>query len=84
LIDRDASNEAFSLLLSLSRDSARRPQDIGRRVDADILSVALTRLGRMPRLTFVCGSNPFVEAVTNLLLDMGLGQGNIRTERFGS
>ncbi len=34
-------------------------------------------------LAFVCGSDPFVEAATGLLLEAGYDAGRIRTERFG-
>ena len=34
-------------------------------------------------VAFVCGSNGFVEAASELLLDAGLEAGQIRTERFG-
>jgi ferredoxin-NADP reductase len=83
LIARDAAEAEFTLLLSLSRDTARRPQDFGRRIDAPLLEVTLAMLGAVPRLTFVCGSNPFVEAVTGHLLDLGLSPQTIHTERFG-
>jgi ferredoxin-NADP reductase len=84
LIARDAAEAGFTLLLSLSRDTARRPQDAGRRIDAPLLQLTLARLGAAPRLTFVCGSNPFVEAVTGHLLDLDhLSPETIRTERFG-
>ncbi len=33
--------------------------------------------------TFVCGSNPFVSAVSDLLVDAGVPAATIRTERFG-
>jgi ferredoxin-NADP reductase len=83
LIARDAAEANFTLLLSLSRDTARRPQDFGRRIDASLLSITLARLGTAPRLTFACGSNAFVEAVTGYLLDLGSDPKTIRTERFG-
>ena len=83
LLARDAAEAGFSLLLSLSRDTARRPQDADRRVDTLLLEAALARLGAAPHLTFVCGSNPFAETVTNHLVDLGLGPQTIRTERFG-
>ncbi len=35
------------------------------------------------QVAFVCGSNGFVEAASELLLDSGLEAGQIRTERFG-
>jgi ferredoxin-NADP reductase len=83
LIARDAADAEFALLLSLSRDTARRPQDVGRRIDKPLLEATLARLAAAPRLTFVCGSNPFVEAVSGHLLDLDLSPQTIRTERFG-
>ena len=83
LIARDAADAGFALLLSLSRDTARRPQDVGRRIDKPLLEATLARLAAAPRLTFVCGSNPFVEAVSGHLVDLGLSPKTIRTERFG-
>jgi ferredoxin-NADP reductase len=83
LLARDAVEADFTLLLSLSRDTARRPQDAGRRIDAALLTFTLARLGAAPPLTFVCGSNAFVEAVTGHLLDLELSAEAIRTERFG-
>jgi ferredoxin-NADP reductase len=83
LIARDAAEAEFTLLLSLSRDTARRTQDAGRRIDKPLLEATLARLGAAPRLTFVCGSNPFVEAVSSYLLDLSVSPQTIRTERFG-
>ena len=83
LIELDAADANFTLLLSLSRDAARRPQDAGRRIDLPLLKATLARLGAAPRLTFVCGSDGFVETVTGHLLDLGLIPETIRTERFG-
>jgi ferredoxin-NADP reductase len=83
LIAREAAEPDFALLLSLSRDTARRPQDAGRRIDSQLLTITLARLGAAPRLVFVCGSDAFVEAVTDDLLDLGLSPEIIRTERFG-
>jgi ferredoxin-NADP reductase len=83
LFARDAAELDFTVLFSLSRDTARRSQDAGRRIDAPMLKATLARLGAAPRLTFVCGSDGFVEAVTGHLLDLGLIPETIRTERFG-
>jgi ferredoxin-NADP reductase len=83
LIALDEARSDFMLLLSLSRDTARRPGDAGRRIDAPLLKLALARLDAAPRLIFVCGSNPFVESVTGHLLDLNLLPETIRTERFG-
>ncbi len=83
LIARDATQRGFTLLLSLSRDIARRPQDAGRRIDAPLLETALARLGAAPRHAFVCGSSAFAEAVAGQLLGLGLRAEIVRTERFG-
>jgi ferredoxin-NADP reductase len=83
LIARDGAALDFTFLLSLSRDTARRPQDSARRIDAALLQTALATLGEAPRLALVCGSNPFVETVTGHMLDLDLRPGTIRTERFG-
>ncbi|MCK3784783.1 oxidoreductase [Sinorhizobium meliloti] len=83
LIARDAAEANFALLLNLSRDAPRRPQDAGGRIDAPRLSATLAGFRSAPQLIFVCGSNGFVEAVTDDLLDLGLRPETIRTERFG-
>jgi ferredoxin-NADP reductase len=52
------------------------------RIDRGLLARVLQTPGH-PRLTFVCGSNPFVESVTQLLLDLDVAADQIRTERYG-
>ena len=49
------------------------------RLDADLISAAATGSG----LAFVCGSNGFVEAASQLLLGAGFDPERVRTERFG-
>jgi ferredoxin-NADP reductase len=83
LLAQEANDPEFSLLLSLSRDAARRPQDSGGRINGALLRTALAELAATPQRVFVCGSNPFVEAVAGRLLDLGLSPTTIRTERFG-
>ncbi|TGU54179.1 oxidoreductase, partial [Mesorhizobium sp. M00.F.Ca.ET.186.01.1.1] len=36
-----------------------------------------------PRLAFVCGSNAFVSAAAEALIEAGVPAGFIRTERYG-
>jgi glycine betaine catabolism B len=76
LLSRDAAEPHFRLRLILTRVAG------GRRLDAARVAEALAELGR-PARTFVCGSNSFVSAASDLLLDAGLAPGIIRTERFG-
>ena len=44
---------------------------------------ALRALPAAPRTVFVCGSNRFVEGVTQPMLDLGVPAAIVRTERFG-
>jgi ferredoxin-NADP reductase len=43
----------------------------------------LARVASHPRYVFVCGSNPFVEAASQGLIDAGIAAALIRTERYG-
>jgi ferredoxin-NADP reductase len=76
LLDRARDEPGFDLMLNVTRGRG------GRRLDAALMAEALDRLGT-PRYVYACGSNAFVEAASNLLLDAGLAPGTIRTERFG-
>jgi len=49
------------------------------RIDASLIAEAAPG----PSTSFICGSNGFVEAASNLLLDAGFAPDQIRTERFG-
>lgn len=82
LTARARDEPGFELILTLTREDDAGEAH-GRRVDAAMIREALERLGT-PRHVFVCGANPFVEAVSELLLDAGLAPATIRTERFGS
>jgi ferredoxin-NADP reductase len=48
-------------------------------IDAELLRGPADGAG----LAFVCGSNGFVEAASDLLIELGMGPSTIRTERFG-
>lgn len=76
LLRRDRDEPGFRLRLNLTQDRD------GRRADAALIGEALADLGT-PRYAYLCGSNPFVSAVCDLLLDAGLDPATIRTERFG-
>jgi len=78
-----ARGDGFELALALTRGSPRRAGDYGRRVDAAMLIELLARLPGSPSHTFVCGSNPFVEAATETALAAGIPPSIIRTERYG-
>ncbi|MBZ9816349.1 ferredoxin reductase [Mesorhizobium sp. CA7] len=83
LIGLDDRRVGFDLVLTLTREPARRPPDYSRRVDARMMVQAVERLPKAPRLAYVCGSNAFVSAAADALIGAGVPAGIIRTERYG-
>ncbi len=83
LFDQDARGDGFVLVLTLTREPPRRPQDYGRRVDAAMIADALARLPAPPRAAFVCGSNAFVNAAADGAVSAGIPPEEVRTERYG-
>ena len=51
------------------------------RIDAELVRASAIEPDRLT--AFVCGSNGFVEAASELLLGAGVAPARIRTERFG-
>ncbi len=82
LRSRHAEHRGFTLVATVTREAPGQPDLRAGRIDRGLLARALETPGR-PRLTFVCGSNPFVESVTQLLLDLDVAADQIRTERYG-
>lgn len=83
LIGLDDRGDGFDLVLTLTREASRRPADYSRRVDAAMMMQSMARLPEAPKLAFVCGSNAFVSAAAQALIDAGVPAGLIRTERYG-
>jgi ferredoxin-NADP reductase len=83
LLRHAAEQSGLRVVLCLTRDAPRRPGDYGRRIDAAIVTDVLAAMPEPPRLTFVCGANPFVETVTMHLVALGTAPETIRTERYG-
>lgn len=73
----------FELVMTLTRDTARREGDFARRIDDAMIAAVLARLPRPPKQAFVCGSNPFVEMAAHGLMDAGISAKIVRTERYG-
>jgi ferredoxin-NADP reductase len=66
-------------LLTFTRDPPEGWTGHTGRIDAGMIEEADHDTGT----AFVCGSNPFVEAATQLILAAGFDAGRIKTERFG-
>ena len=78
----DANGDGFTLKARVTREAATA-SDLGAgRIDRPLLESVLNEMAE-PSFIFVCGSNPFVGTVADLLLDLGLAPGRIRTERYG-
>jgi ferredoxin-NADP reductase len=74
---------SFNLALAITRGFSKRASDYSRRVDSAMIADVLGLASNAPRLTYVCGSNTFVESISKGLLAAGLSAGTIRTERYG-
>jgi ferredoxin-NADP reductase len=83
LLALQGARTGFDFSLTLTRASAQRDGDYGRRVDAAMMSDVLGRWGRRPRYVFVCGSNAFVESAAQGMMEAGIASEFIRTERYG-
>jgi NAD(P)H-flavin reductase len=54
-----ASGDGFSLMVTLTRDTAGHPFRVGR-IDSDFIAEVVTAMQVPVRWVLVCGSNPFV------------------------
>jgi ferredoxin-NADP reductase len=79
---RHAERGSFSLAATVTREAPGAPDLRSGRIDRALLAGLLVQPAP-PIRTFVCGSNAFVEAVADLLLDLGVAADRIRTERYG-
>jgi ferredoxin-NADP reductase len=82
LRSRHAEGRGFHLIATVTRETPGDPDLRGGRIARELLHQTLRSRGH-PCRTFVCGSNAFVESVTQLLLDLSLPADQIRTERYG-
>jgi ferredoxin-NADP reductase len=83
LIDLERQGTGFTVVFSLTRDNPRRLTDFDRRVDAAMMAAVISRLPGIPQITFVCGSNGFVNAAADGAIAAGMTASSIRTERYG-
>jgi ferredoxin-NADP reductase len=84
LLDLSAQGTGLDVVLTLTREAARRPEDYGRRVDSRMMTDVLARLPAAPRYVFICGSNAFVNAAADGALEAGVPASIVRTERYGA
>jgi ferredoxin-NADP reductase len=83
LLELQSARTGLDLTLALTRASAHRDGDYGRRVDSAMMTDVLRHWTQPPHYVFVCGSNAFVEAAARGMIDAGIPVDIIRTERYG-
>ncbi len=82
-LDRLAqSNQGLRVIHTLTRSQPDGWSGYRRRIDAPMLTDALSGLGPSP-LVYLCGPTLLVESVANALVELGVPPARIRTERFG-
>ncbi len=76
------SGDEGDVVITLTREESSTWSGRRGRVDRDLLS-QLTNPVSDDLLCFICGPTPFVEAVADELVALGLKPENVKTERFG-
>jgi len=78
------NKDNFQLVLTLTREAARRTGDYARRVDRMMIGDVLAKFRHAPTQVFICGNNPFVETASGAVFDAGIPASSIKTERYGA
>lgn len=73
---------ALGTVFTFTREAPAGWAGYRRRIDAAMLKEILEPIGISAR-TYICGPTLLVESVANVLIQMGLTQQQVRTERFG-
>jgi ferredoxin-NADP reductase len=83
LVRHAERDPGFHLAATVTREASDAPFLRTGRINEALVAEALATLGGVPKRTYVCGSNAFVDTASRLLLDMGVPFASIRTERYG-
>jgi len=81
-LDRLADGDGLAVHHTLTRGAPDGWTGFEGRVDAEMLTSVAPPAAGAPRI-FVCGPTPFVEAVADLLVELGYEPASIHAERFG-
>ena len=84
LFARSTSDPNFQMVLTVTRETVADRRVRAGRIDDALVSDVLARFGgALPKHTYVCGANAFVDVASRLLIDMGVPFPTIKTERYG-
>lgn len=78
-----SEHDAIDFTATFTRLPSSRQADFNRRVDTVMVSTIIDRMQHPPRLTYICGSNGFVNTATDAAIAAGIPAETIRTERYG-
>ncbi len=77
-----SSGPGLEVFHTLTRSQPEGWSGYSRRIDRRMLGDVVGPLGRGARV-YICGPTPLVETAANALVELGIPQSQIRTERFG-
>ncbi len=84
-LERYAQNHpSFELVTTYTKRPPQEWSGYARRIDRKMLEEVLGRIKDQKPRIYVCGSTPFVEAITQNLLVSGFAYENVFAERFGN
>ena len=83
LVAAHAARNGFDLVIVTTRGPRGRPGDLERRLDAGLVASLLASWEQVPRTSYVCGADAFVEAIAKALVAHGAPPRSVRTERYG-
>ncbi len=76
-------NNGFSVTFAITREPAWRQSDYSRRIDPAMMRDVLSAFSTPPSLSFMCGTNGFVNEAADGAIAAGVPANTIRTERYG-
>jgi ferredoxin-NADP reductase len=76
------TNMPTGVILTFTDEAPQEWTGYARRIDADMISDVLKPY-EAPPICYVCGPTPFVESVTQLLVQAGISPDTVKAERFG-
>lgn len=74
---------SFHFVYTLTHESNEKFPSYSKRIDKDILMKEIDFVIKSEPNIYLCGPTSFVESMANILVEMNINPGSIKTERFG-